>query len=156
MNNIQKAFKMQDIDVAWNGPEPSNINKISKSYLEESVNGYPRIIRSLDDTGNLIVIKQLKIDYKEIITESNNNARIAIIKQTASDIILTQFSDCKQRNMITSSIRISLAEEITNEQEDELQYIFDAWEWIDAVRNTSDHAESENLNPELIVWPIFP
>jgi len=67
MNTIQKALAMQDITAGWNGPEPESPKKISKAYLTELIEGFPRIVRSLGDAGNEVKIGQLKTDYKELL-----------------------------------------------------------------------------------------
>lgn len=156
MNSIQKALKMQGIDVTWSGPEPDNINKISNAYLEGKVDGFPRITRSLSDEGNQIVLKQLKEDFKTIIKEEENAVRIRNIKQKAGEIIEAKFPAYKQRNLITKVIMISLAEEISEMEEKELEGIFDAWEWIDLVRYAANNAEITGVKVKDIIWPDFP
>jgi hypothetical protein len=150
MNIIQKALKKQNIDVAWSGPIPSNVNKITKAYLEGLHDGFPRMVRSDDDTGIHVVLKQLKTDFKEL----HDDERVALIKSIASKIILIKYPAFKQMNMISRSILLSNSSSLSDEENTELDNILAAWQWINDVRMVSNLSESDtNLAINEIIWP---
>ena len=110
------------------------------------------MVRSSDDTGNTIVIKQLKSDYKNILN-SSNSSRVKEIKQVAHTIILDKFPAFEQRNMTATSVTLALQDELSEEEDNELQSIFDAWAWINLVRNASNTAENDGILAKDIIWP---
>jgi len=156
MNSIQKAFEMQEIYIAWAGTEPANSMVITDTYLNNSIDGYPRYVRTSEDTGIGYDLDQLKTDYDSIHGLAVEDERIATIKQTASDLIYSYYSDVKQRNLTARGLELihsKMADPLHPEEVTELDEIQATWDWIKDVRNTSNVAESNGTLPHLINWP---
>lgn len=159
MNIIQRALKLQGIDAAWLGPEPSDPNEITSDYLNATVSGgLPRMIRSVGDGGSNVNIVQLRLDYNNLLNAVTEERRIAAIKAKANDVITAEFPDWKQRNLTARAMEIINAAKDRNytvEEQEELDEIEAIWSWIKLVRAASDAAEIEHKQVYQVVWPVW-
>lgn len=158
MNTIQEALNLQGIQAAWNGDEPASADVISDAYLTTPVYGdMPRMVRTQGDAGNTIDIEKLKDDYTNIKMTKDEEKRIAEIKEVTSQVILDQYPEWKQRNMIARSLeltkKIAEGDVLPQAEQDELTAIQAAWDWVQQVRSTSDQAETDGTLAQHITWP---
>jgi len=158
MNNIQKALNVQNIVVAWAGPEPLLSSNITLPYLEEKIvnDKYPRMTRSADDTGAEIDIAKLRIDYDVFVSASTETTRVKEIKQLASNVIISEYPEWKQRNITARMVELinkRATTTLTAEESAELITVQAIWDWIKDVRALSDQAEIDGLMPVEITWP---
>ena len=156
MNSIQKALEEQLIYVAWNGALPVNSMVITETYLDGSVNGYPRLVRTDQDTGIAVDIVQLQIDYDAFHEVDIENTRIIDIKRIAGEIIYAKYSDVKQRNLTARGLELARAEflgVLTEAEDTELDGIQAVWDWVKSIRSASNDAENNGTLAHLVDWP---
>jgi len=154
MNIIQKALALQLIDAAWLGSEPSSMDEITDSYINE------KIIRTINDLDNPVNLEKLKTDYNNLLTEEAETNRVDAIKSLARKKIESLFPDVTQRNLMARSIElINLSggdvTTLDSAAQAELQQISKIWDWIKSIRETSNLAEQNNTDVSVIIWPEF-
>lgn len=160
MNVIQQALKLQGIDAAWQGPEPADATEITNEYLNTILDGeLPRMIRSVEDTGSIVNLVQLRLDYASLSTQIIEERRVTAIKMAAGKHIEAHVPDWKQRNLTARSVElvnVSKDRPYTPQEQGEVDAINVVWAWVKQVRATSDAAENEGTLPHAVIWPPFP
>lgn len=86
-------------------------------------------------------------------------SRIQAIKQAAGVLILSRYpiANGKQANMqaaMTELVDIKLTTTLTTVEQEIYDAIKAAWEWVEAVRKTSNDAEADGTALVDIVWPV--
>jgi hypothetical protein len=160
MNTIQKALELQEIYAAWQGDEPADAMEITSDYLTTILDGgLPRMIRAENDTGKVVNVIQLRLDYANLAATNSEAKRIAEIKTEAGKIIEAVLPDWKQRNALARMVELSDAKQtrsLTTEEQAEIDSITQIWSWIKLVRAASDAAELDGRQAYQILWPALP
>jgi len=159
MNTIQKALALQDIHANWQGDEPADAMEITSDYLTTILDGgLPRMIRDTADTGKIVNLIQLRLDYTNLSTTNAEERRIAAIKAEAGRIIENVLPDWRQRNALARMVELSNAQQsraMTTEEQAEIDGINHIWGWIKLVRAASNAAEADGRQAYQIVWPVL-
>jgi hypothetical protein len=123
-----------------------NGNDISVTPDERNTD-YKAVLQWIADGG---------IVEDEFTAEELDTKRIADIKATAKQKILSVMSEDKQRNSLAELIALSVTPQI--EWTAEMVTLFTthkaAWNMIDAIRATSNEAEAAGTAAEDVAWPI--
>lgn len=72
---MQQAINAQGIEAGWRGPEPASGAEITQGYLDEIIDGYPRLNYAIDETDTVNVL-QLAADFDTFLAEENAAAAV--------------------------------------------------------------------------------
>ena len=88
---IQRALFIQGIDAGWRGDQPANAGKITAAYLDELINGIPRMTAPEGASSVDVDIPKLKADYvlevnAENVVKAKEDAKDSDHATTKEDI----------------------------------------------------------------------
>ena len=147
MRAIIEAIDAQEILAVWRGPEPADGTEITHAYLNDIVDGLPRLQYAEGET-NRIDVRRLAADFDK----SKAAHRADKINVEAQRRIIAIAPEWKQRNWIARSVellRIGPANWTPAEQA-EADAIQAQWDQIKAIRDASN-AAIDNANDT--IWP---
>jgi hypothetical protein len=132
------------------------VKQQNNGYLVNGNMSVPNDERNTDCQAVLQWIADGGLVEPEFTAEELDTKRIADIKATAKQKILSVMSEDKQRNSLAELIALSVTPQI--EWTADMVTLFTthngAWNMIDAIRAASNTAELAGTAAEDVVWPI--
>ena len=73
MSAIQDALELQGISAAWRGPMPTDPNQLTAEYLDELIDGHPRMNAGDKNSAN-VDLQRLKTNFTSLLVKETAKA----------------------------------------------------------------------------------